>query len=259
MDGYRGPCVDSNADDVCDGVIGEWAIQEQNFGAGRIAIPMGIPIQVDFPTLAPLSPANPYLLEIGPTNGITSNQLHEDSWAFYNQNIWSTSDKCGSMTAGGNFNDSNSAGQFSFEFFTCSADATSYLTLGSEMALRAIDDIPWSLEMRNPNDINRGFNMRVSGNNIEIFLATDGNGSLTTTYGQIAGCLNFPFVGTCNCSGDCGSRVLEAVMFIGIATSEVASPMNQTLLIDTKEDAVNNREDTGFRCLNPIDPGLYLE
>jgi hypothetical protein len=127
------------------------------------------------------------------------------------------------------------------------------------MALRAIDDIPWTLEMRNPNDINKSFNMNVSGNNIVINLATDGNGSLVTTYSQISGCLNFPYVGSCNCSGNCGSRVLESVMFIGISSSEVASPMNQTLLIDTKEDAVNNREDTGFRCLNPIDPGLYLE
>ncbi|RLA63616.1 MAG: hypothetical protein DRQ88_00170 [Epsilonproteobacteria bacterium] len=258
MDGVRGPCVDSNADQVCDGVIGKWAIQEQNFGAGRMAIPMSLPIQVDYPTLNPLSPVNPYLLEIGPTNGITADQLHEDSWAFYNQNIWSTSDKCGSMSTGGNFNDSNGAGQFSFEFLTCGADATSYLTLGSEMALRSLDSIPWTLEMKNPNIANGFFNMNVLDNKILINLATNSDSALSTNYLEISSCLNNPSLAGCNCTGNC-AQVLETRMFIGLTTSEVASPMNETLLIDTTEEAVNNREDTGFRCLNPIDPSLYLE
>jgi len=257
MDGIRGPCVDSNADGICDGVIGEWAIQEQNFGAGRMAIPMGLPIQVDFPTIFPQSPANPYLLEIGPTNGITANQLHEDTWAFYNQNIWSTGDKCGSMTAGGNFNDSNRAGQFSFEFLTCGTDATSYLTLGSEMAIRGLNNLPYTLELINPNAATRTISYSRSGNDIVISLATNANSELTSKYTDVANCLNRTT--TCNCIS-C-NKVLDAVMFNGItfSNSEVASPMNQTLLIDTTEEAVNNRQDTGFRCLNPIDYDDYIE
>jgi hypothetical protein len=258
LDGIRGPCVDSDADGICDGVIGSWAIQEQNFGAGRMALPMGIPIQVDFPVDFPNSSTLPYLLEIGPTNGITSAQLHEDVWTFNNHHIWSSEEKCGSMSAGGNYIESNGAGQFSFKFLTCDPNTTSYLVLGSEMAIRALDNQKWTIELKNPRVANSLLSLNVTANKVVFDLATDSDSMLTTTYAQINTCLKSPLNRMCNCTGNC-NMVMESVIFDGITTSSVAAPLSPTELIDLSEDALNEGPETGFRCVTPIDYSLYSD
>lgn len=261
LDGIRGPCNDSDADGICDGIISSWQISEQSYGAGRMAIPMAIPIMVDFPTLYPYSPVNPYILNIGPTSGITASQLHEDTWTVNNQNIYATSSACGSMNTGGNYTDSNGAGVYNFEFLPCLNDAYSYLIVG-EIAIKSILNQQYSLELVQPLIANAPIRYVYGNNNVIVNLATDAEGNVTTKYTDLNNCLNNPLI--CNCgaaSAPTCSRVFISNIFQGITTvnSSAVFPMTKTNLTYIFGTVSNADVTTGFRCVTPIDYSQYIE
>ncbi|MFI5390232.1 MAG: hypothetical protein ACHQYQ_02640, partial [Bacteriovoracales bacterium] len=259
LDGIRGPCNDSDADGICDGIISSWQISEQSYGAGRMAIPMAIPIMVDFPTLFPYSPVNPYILNIGPTSGITASQLHEDTWTVNNQNIYATSNACGSMNTGGNYTDSNGAGVYNFEFLPCLNDAYSYLIIG-EIAIKSILNQQYSLELIQPLIPNATirYTFDSSNNNVTVNLATDAEGNVTTKYTDLNNCLNSPT--SCSCGSTC-TRVFISNIFQGITTvnSSAVFPMTKTNLTYIFGTVSNADVTTGFRCVTPIDYSQYIE
>lgn len=84
FDLITGPYNDVNADSATgsgDALLTEWIFRDELFGAGKFNFPMGMPMNVDIGTgTSPISgsTAIPFLLDIGPTAGITSGQLHED-------------------------------------------------------------------------------------------------------------------------------------------------------------------------------------
>ncbi len=259
LDGVRGPCNDSDADGICDGIISSWQISEQSYGAGRMAIPMALPIMVDFPTLFPNSPVDPYILNIGPTNGITAAQLHEDTWTVNNQNIFASSNACGSMNTGGNFLDSNGAGVYNFNFTPCLDDAYNYLITG-DISIRTFLNQQYSIEYIQPLTTNATlrYEANTTTNEVKIYLATDANGDVSTNYFNLANCINSPT--TCSCGSSC-NRPFEAVVFQGITTvnSSKVFPMAKTLLNYVWGSAPNKSDSIGFRCVTPIDYDDYTE
>ncbi len=226
-----------------------------------MAIPMALPIMVDFPSFFPNSPVNPYLLNIGPTSGITSAQLHEDTWTVNNQNIYATSNTCGSMNTGGGYLDGNGAGVYNFEFLPCLDDAYNYLITG-DIAIKSIANQQYSLEYIQPLTASATFNYSYNSttNAITIQLATDGDGNVSTKYTDLAACINRTG-GGCACSVGCATQVLKANVFPGItsANSSMVFPMSKTTLNYLYDTVSNADVDVGFRCVTPIDYSNYIE
>jgi hypothetical protein len=222
-----------------------------------MAIPMAIPIMVDFPTLYPNSAVNPFVLNIGPTSGITAAQLHEDTWTVNNQNIFATSNACGSMNTGGNYLDSNGAGVYNFNFTPCLDNAFNYLITG-DIATKSLLNQQYTLEFIQPLTTDATLRYEAIGNDVKIHLATDANGDVNTDYITLAGCLNNP--STCTCGLIC-SRYFEADVFPGINVTNVSKvfPMSKTSLNYIYNSVSNSNVSIGFRCVTPIDYGNYVE
>jgi hypothetical protein len=124
FDLVTGPYNDANADSHAsdgDAFLTSWDFRDELFGAGKFSFPMGMPMFVDIGTgTSPIagSVAIPYLLDIGPTAGITSSQLHEDgiivNAAAVNNPLTNPS-KTGSFVQGGSYLSGNRAGRYSSE------------------------------------------------------------------------------------------------------------------------------------------------
>jgi VCBS repeat-containing protein len=127
--GLRGPCVDANGDTVCDSAMTSWEFEEERYGAGRMFTPMGLPAHVDFPLLNPLSLVNPYMLEIGPTSGVTALKLHDDVLAMNSHHLFAGTSGSGGMTTGGHYTSGGGAGAYAFQLHPDANDVRGYLTL----------------------------------------------------------------------------------------------------------------------------------
>ena len=82
FDLVTGPYNDSNGDSLAsqaDSFLTNWLFRDEYFGAGKFSFPVGMPIYTDIATtVLSTSPALSSFLDIGPTSGITTSQLHED-------------------------------------------------------------------------------------------------------------------------------------------------------------------------------------
>lgn len=125
-----GPCNDTDADDLCDGALGAWDIENRFNDAGRFFIPMGLPVHRDFddntgdpintaiyPSDHPLAgtqvgTVTSWAKVIGQTSGITSNQLHADSVDYNIANVAGTT---AAFVVGGGFTDGAGSGLYRFE------------------------------------------------------------------------------------------------------------------------------------------------
>lgn len=125
-----GPCNDTDADDSCDGQLGEWTIENRFNDAGRFFIPMGLPVHRDYddnvgdPINVAVYPAGhpqagtqvgtitSWAKVIGQTSGITSTQLHGDSVDYNMSNIAGTT---AGMAVGGGYTDGAGGGLYRFE------------------------------------------------------------------------------------------------------------------------------------------------
>jgi hypothetical protein len=254
LDGVTGPCNDSNSDGVCDSIIPSWQISQQYLGAGRIAFPMALPINVDFPTNHPFSPLNPYLLNIGPTSGITAEQLHLDTWTVNNQNIFASQSGCGSMTTGGSFQDGNGAGVYNFNFLPCTDDAYSYLIMAN-LAIKSLTNNNYFIQIIQPIATSTVLDYSFDTDTVTVNLETDSNGDVATTYDTLATCLNNPAgSGCCTSGGASCTQVFNAQLFPQINSSnvDVVYPVSKTQLNYIYNTVSNAAENVGFRCVTPI-------
>ena len=119
LDGEVGPCVDRDSDGTCDSYLTDWAIKNKYYRSGRFLVPMGLPGHTDFTINFPDSPVAPYLLEIGPSNGITNAKLHEDSYIFNTDAIFEDTSGCGAMATGGSYLLGKESGVYNFEMIPC--------------------------------------------------------------------------------------------------------------------------------------------
>lgn len=139
-----GPCNDTDADDLCDGTLESWVLENKFNDAGRYFIPMGLPVNRDFddnapPLLAAIDPINnpvypaghpqaglpvgtitSWAKVIGQTSGITANQLHGDSVDYNMTNIGTNT---AAMAVGGGYLDGSGAGLYRFELQTTAQTA----------------------------------------------------------------------------------------------------------------------------------------
>ena len=68
----------------------------------------------DFPSLPGIPTVADYMLEIGPTSGITINQLHNDYFSVNNQIINAGASDRGAIVSGGHYSDGDKAGRYTF-------------------------------------------------------------------------------------------------------------------------------------------------
>jgi hypothetical protein len=122
FDLVTGPYNDQNADSIAgagDGFLTSWDFRDELFGAGKFSFPMGMPMNVDIAsTTVSTSQALSWLLDIGPTSGITTSQLHEDGIILNTANVNNASTnptQTGSFAQGGSYLSGNRAGRYSSE------------------------------------------------------------------------------------------------------------------------------------------------
>ena len=130
FDFVTGPFNDSNTSGTVDGAdswMNSWDFRDELYGAGKFSFPIGMPILTDTPDATSL----PYFLDIGPTSGITSNQLHEDGMVL--DNISSIAN--GGFAVGGSYLSGNRSGRFSSEIVPTTQTR-------SDIGLRCIIRVP---------------------------------------------------------------------------------------------------------------------
>lgn len=122
FDLLTGPYNDVNADSLAsvgDGFLTEWDFRDELFGSGKFNFPMGMPMNVDIGSTAlSASSAIPYLLDVGPTAGITTSQLHEDGITANTDavnDIITNPTQTGSFAQGGSYLSGNRSGRYSSE------------------------------------------------------------------------------------------------------------------------------------------------
>ncbi len=108
---HTGPFAGDN-----DEYLTSWTISDELFNAGKFSFPLAMPINVDIDDVVAIatSPAIPYLLDIGPSSGITSARLHQDVMTINGESILNGSD-VGAFVMGGSYLSGTGAGRFSAE------------------------------------------------------------------------------------------------------------------------------------------------
>jgi hypothetical protein len=140
MDGIRGPC-NTGGNNFCDSdVIIPFLFSDESFSSGRFAFPMGLPVNSNYVSSFPFSSPSTnlpskYLLEIGPTSGITVNNLHNDGFEFNSQTINQDPNQCGATSAGGSYMSSSKAGRYYMEVSQCTP-ATPRVDIGFRCVAR---------------------------------------------------------------------------------------------------------------------------
>lgn len=112
LDNVIGPYYDLNADNVVgagDSFLGGWDLRDELYGANKFSFPIGMPISINIPSAYD---AYPYILDIGPTSGITTSQLHEDRIDIYGGDIALDPSDKGSFVQGGSFLTGTSSGRY---------------------------------------------------------------------------------------------------------------------------------------------------
>ncbi len=116
---FTGPYNDSNADSAVstgDLYLTSWSFRDELYGAGKFSFPVGMPIYTDIGSTAlSASEALSNFLEIGPTSGITTSQLHEDGLIVNAAAVSSSANQVGAFAQGGSYLSGNQAGRYSSE------------------------------------------------------------------------------------------------------------------------------------------------
>lgn len=115
FDHVTGPYSDVNADgvEVTDPYITDWLFADEFYEAGKFSLPTSMPISNNILTNVNTlgSPAIAFLLDIGPSSGITNSRLHDDGFVLKGDDL---DGGTGSMTAGGSY----IAGSWAGRWFT---------------------------------------------------------------------------------------------------------------------------------------------
>jgi hypothetical protein len=96
---------------LLDDYISSWTLADEFHEAGKFALPTGMPISNNITTtsLVQDSEAVPFMLDIGPSSGITSSKLHDDGF------ILNGVDGQGSLVVGGSFASGARSGRWTTE------------------------------------------------------------------------------------------------------------------------------------------------
>jgi hypothetical protein len=141
FDLYTGPYNDADTtgtpNTVGDAFLPEWDFRDELYGAGKFSFPIGMPISTEIATYFSTSTSIPYILDIGPTSGITSNQLHEDGIIVNND----ASTTNAGFVVGGGYLSGNRSGRFSSEMISTT---NSSLQKRTDVGVRCIIRMPTS-------------------------------------------------------------------------------------------------------------------
>jgi hypothetical protein len=122
FDFLTGPYNDASGDSLTgagDSFLTQWDFRDELYGAGKFSFPVGMPINTDIATASASvlsgSAALNFLLDIGPTAGITASQLHEDGIIVNGAAVNAGATKMGSFAVGGSYLSGNLSGRYSSE------------------------------------------------------------------------------------------------------------------------------------------------
>ena len=240
LDGKIGPCRDSNSDGDCDSFMGEWEFDDQLFSAGRFIVPMGLPAHTDFPNNYS-SDVSPYLLEIGPTNGITNARLANDKFILNSHHIFAEKEGCGSLAGGGGYLDNGGAGVFHLEVIPCTDTSYQYITVG-QMSIKALKKEPQlKLTINATSDLGSGGTVQIGSantidNSADIYIEATTD---VSTYLNIVTQLDISLNAT-----------VDAVVSEGDGGDVISQSTSQTSF--TVINSSPKRPDVGFRCVVPL-------
>jgi|GEM_PF-2250998 len=236
LDGLKGPCVDSDADTICDSNISFWAVEDERFSAGRFMTPMGLPAHV---SAGSTFSTNYDLFEIGPTSGITSLQLHDDTVNFNSRVIASDlSGGCGGLVGGGSFESGNGAGVWNLEGLACTG-GIGVLTV-QDITFKANTAADLNIEVRFVDSDATVAGVQLQAGTLMIDLAETGNSAAAVVASVLT------------------EGTLEAFVS-GTPTATQAAFSNPVSFTDLRTEAVNKRVDVGFRCVMEVDNSAYAE
>ena len=115
---FKGPCNDLlGIDTECNGVLTDWTIDLEMHSATRFLLPVGLPVHERFITQYPNDPMKNYVLQIGPTSGISTAKLHEDEFVFNTSALYAAGNTgaFGGFANGGSYLSGSGAGQWYLE------------------------------------------------------------------------------------------------------------------------------------------------
>ncbi len=256
LNGIIGPCIDADADSVCDTSLGTWTIQDEYYDGGRFIVPMGLIADVDFPSDFPASDAGDFMLEIGPSSGISTDKLHYDTVAIYSQAQYGETNNCGAMATGGGYTDGTGGGVWTQKIFPCT-DVNGYLVFNNSDSVYYVvsnsTSLTPSLTLTDPAAINQVLSLSANTSTgvVNVNLDTDGAGVITTTPAALVAAINGDGDGDCS-DGDASCLITISTLTLGV--NPVVAMSNTTL--DTTH-AKASQVDVGFRCIAPVNSGNY--
>ncbi|MCP4914742.1 MAG: hypothetical protein GY909_16615 [Oligoflexia bacterium] len=239
-----GPCVDADSNGTCDSSIPSWTLEDENYNAGRFFIPVGLPVDVDFPLNNPTSIVADYMSEIGPTSGITSSQLHDDTISINSIEIYNnTVSRDGQLVYGGRHNVGTAAGVWNAEFVPENdpGSTANYAIIGQMTLNRPAG--PFTITLVDPGGAG-ALGIGVAGTDVTVTLAHNGT-TVTSTFTDVVTALNAD-------GGFTGIGMTARVTGTGGATAGSVSQTNSTPI---SKDPIE--PDIGFRCMWTIDDTDY--
>lgn len=117
FDLITGPYNDSNGDSVAnagDSWLTSWDYKDMTYSAGKFSFPVAMPINTDIATALPTSTALPFILSIGTSAGITTDQLHGDAMIVNAETVYNNG-KTGAFAVGGSYLSGARSGRYTSE------------------------------------------------------------------------------------------------------------------------------------------------
>ena len=120
LDLKSGPYNDADGSGTTAGTdawLTQWTFSDQLFGATKFSFPLALPINGDIDSMTAYedSAALPWILNIGPSSGITTNKLHEDGIIINGAAVNLGATHVGSFAVGGSYRSGNLSGRFTSE------------------------------------------------------------------------------------------------------------------------------------------------
>jgi hypothetical protein len=249
LNDLTGPCGNS-----CTSFLEEWKFEAELYSAGRFNLPLALPLKTDFPYTYSNSDASQFMLEIGPTSGITTGstgQLHGDSFNPNMDDVVNATNGLGGVVGGGSYNLGEKAGRYSFELIPSS-------NITGTQASVVIGTAPAGQVTVTADSVGTG------GNNIVITIYDDAS----TAFTSISTVGNYVTI-YMDTSGVIPADTLRDAInndpvTAGLVTAVTTTAANMAggadgshYLTGGTESRNSYREDIGFRCVIPIESTDY--
>ena len=225
--------------------MGEWEFDDQLFSAGRFILPMGLPAHTDFPNNYS-SDISPYLLEIGPTSGITNARLANDKFILNSHHIFAEKNSCGSLAGGGGYLDNGGAGVFHLEVIPCTDTSYQYITLG-QMSAKALSKTPplkLTIAYSNSSGTPSISYTPEADNSADIMI--DMSSDAKPTYQAVITALE---------ADATASTKINVSVSEGAGSKTIDDPAGQISF--TQINSSPKRPDVGFRCVVPLSESTF--